>query len=238
MISPEQIDFAQDVSYLISEPPPSYTAAISDAPPCYEILQSSIHNQGLVISSLDFWPVKEPSRPSGHSKLEAPAIPVHPMTPPSIDFNDTSTFRQAGKKANKKTQQKASQDKWADDDGDGTNPGGEGGDNTGGGNGGGTGGGGGSNNGDGGAGDDGGGDEWNFGGGKKKKKGKKGKNAIDEEEEQKEKEEEEKRKNEEGGLSGANDLSWMDDAVGKPDEEWAGVTSTDKKGKKNKKGKV
>ncbi|KAL8929908.1 MAG: hypothetical protein Q9208_001052 [Pyrenodesmia sp. 3 TL-2023] len=167
------------------------------------------------------------------------------MKPIQIDFDDSSTFRQAkGKGAAKKAQKQADQAKWADDGGDGANEGGNAGDNPGGA---GAGGGGGSNNGDGGAGDDGGGwDDWATGGGKKKKKkGKKGKNEEEDEEKDKEEdgqkdkeEEEEKKEKEANGGAGANDLSWMEDTIAKPDDEWAGFATTDKKGKKSKKGKA
>ncbi|KAL8938145.1 MAG: hypothetical protein Q9216_004047 [Gyalolechia sp. 2 TL-2023] len=224
------------------EPPPPYTTAVTDAPPSYEIHRLPNTSQDTTNLKSKTWHGKDNRAfPWPTGRLQTPTPPILSMTPASIDFNDTSTFRQAAKKKDKKAQQKAAQDKWADDGGDGANGGGEGGDNTGGGGeggGAGGGGGGGSNNGDGGAGEDGGGDEWNTGGGKKKKKGKKNKNTIDEEEEQKEKEEEEKKGMAESGMGEGQDLSWMDDPVGKPGDEWAGFTSTEKKGKKNKKGKV
>ncbi|KAL8828751.1 MAG: hypothetical protein Q9170_006472, partial [Blastenia crenularia] len=236
-------NLAQDAPYLVIDPPPTYTAAVKDTPPCYQLLQVPITRPEPSTEVSEAWQVKDDQRIPRLTGLQTPTSPIFLMKPAAIDFGDTSTFRQAGKKAAKKTQQKASQDKWADNAGEGANEGGN--DNAGGGgDGGGGGAGGGSNNGDGGAGDDGGGDdgggdEWNFGGGKKKKKGKKNKNALDEEEEEKEKEEEEKKKKKEAnGMSGAQDLSWMDDAVGKPDDEWGAFTTTDKKGKKNKKGKT
>lgn len=227
-----------DAACIDIELPPPYTATITDAPPTYELLQLPTPEQNSIAlksetrkgedHSIFPWPAR---------RVHTPTLPIIPMTPAAIDFNDTSTFRQAAKKNAKK---KATQGSWADDAGEGANDGGEGAGNAGGGGeggGGGGGGAGGSNNGDGGAGDDGGGDEWNFGGGKKKKKGKKGKNAIEEEEEQKEKEEEEKKKMEDS-TGGGQDLSWMDDPAGKPEDEWATFTGTEKKGKKNKKGKI
>ena len=155
------------------------------------------------------------------------------MTAVAIDLNDTSTFRQCAKKK----KQAAKSSDWPDEPaGEGANEGAEGGDNAGGGAAGGA-----ANNGDGGAGDDGGGgDDWNFGGSGKKKKRKKGKNAVDEEEEKKKKEEEEeeKKQKEEEEAGGADPLDWMKDGDTKPDDDWGGFASTDKKGKKNKKGKV
>ncbi|KAI4173662.1 MAG: hypothetical protein LQ343_002837 [Gyalolechia ehrenbergii] len=237
----ELSDLVCDAPHLDVEPPPPYAAAVTDAPPCYEIPRLPTLVQKVANLKSETWQGEErPIFPWPPRRLQISTPPILPMTPAAIDFHDTSAFRQAAKKNAKKAQQRANRDKWADDGGDGANEGGEGGDNAGGGGegGGGGGGGGGSSNGDGGAGDDGGGDEWNLGGGKKKKKGKKGKNAIDEEQEQKEKEEEEKRKMAEDGTGGGQDLSWMDDPVGKPDDEWAGFNSAEKKSKKNKKGKV
>lgn len=161
------------------------------------------------------------------------------MTPVTVDLNHTSTFRQVGKNSKKKQAAKSSD--WPDESDAGANRGAEGGDNAGGGAGGGA-----ANNGDGGAGDDGGGaDDWNYGSGKKKK-GKKGKNAVDEEEEKKRKEEEEERKRKEEEeeeednheAAGADPLDWMKDGDTKPENDWAGFASTDKKGRKSMKGKV
>ncbi|KAL8938758.1 MAG: hypothetical protein Q9211_003064 [Gyalolechia sp. 1 TL-2023] len=240
--STELSNLASDVSYLDVEPPPPYTAVVTDVPPCYETLRLPIPRHNTATRKSQTWQVEDrPLSPWPATRLQTPAPPILPMTPAAIDFKDTSTFRQAPNKKSKKAQQKASQDKWADDSGEGANEKGEGGGNSGGGGESGRGGGGaggGSNNGDGGAGDDGGGDDWNPGGGKKKKKGKKGKNAIEEEEEQREKEEEDKKKKAEDGEDEAQDLSWMDGPVGKPHDEWADFTSAEKKGKKNKKGKV
>ncbi|KAL8697429.1 MAG: hypothetical protein Q9224_002318, partial [Gallowayella concinna] len=74
----------------------------------------------------------------------------------------------------------------------------------------------------------------------KKKKGKKGKNAVDEEEEKRKKEEEEQNpKDEEEGTAEADPLEWMLEGDTKPaDDDWGGFTTTDKKSKKNKKGKA
>ncbi|KAL9598208.1 MAG: hypothetical protein Q9219_004628 [cf. Caloplaca sp. 3 TL-2023] len=239
VIIAELLDFNHNAPYLAPDPPPTYAAAVADSPPCYDLLEPPISSYDSVPRTSNTFPTKNPSKFPWLPSLPPPTFLPPPMTPAAVDFNDSSTFRQAGKKNNKKSQQKANNDNWGDDGGNGANEAGEGGDNAGGGGegGGGGGGAGGDKNGDGGAGDDGGGDDWNFGGGKKKKKGKKGKNAVDEEEEQKEKEEEEKRKKEEENNTGGQDLSWMNDPVAKPDDEWAGFTSTDKKGKKNKKGK-
>ncbi|KAL8913149.1 MAG: hypothetical protein Q9171_001943 [Xanthocarpia ochracea] len=218
------------------DPPPPYSASVTDAPPCYQSLQPLPYHQKPAAESLcqyryqnyniSLWPELHTSQPL-----------IHPMTPPAIDLNDTSTFRQVG---GKKKKQAAKSTDWPDEGDGGAKDGAEGADNAGGGAGG-----GGANNGDGGAGagdDGGGGDEWNFGGGGKKgKKNKKGKNAVDEDEEKRKKEEEEERKRkeeEEEDAGGAGALDWMNDGDTKPDDDWGGFTSTDKKGKKNKKGKT
>ncbi|KAL8712338.1 MAG: hypothetical protein Q9220_003489 [cf. Caloplaca sp. 1 TL-2023] len=225
----ELLDFVEKTEHLDIEPPPPYSDSIADAPPCYDTV-----------------PLAQPDKDSASRRFQSQGSDdclkpqwllehFHSMTPPAIDFDDTSNFRQVAGKKKKQAQKQADQAKWADDGEEGANEGGEGGENAGGG-----GGGGGSNNGDGGGGDDGwGGDDWNTGGGGKKKKGKKGKNAIDEEEEKKKKEEEEeKKRREEEGANGADPLAWMIDEEAKPDNEWGDFGSTDKKGKKNKKGKT
>ncbi|KAL8734788.1 MAG: hypothetical protein Q9181_003049 [Wetmoreana brouardii] len=207
------------------EPPPPYSAAIKDAPPCYDTLQLLHYHQSPVTQYCSKW--------QWHIDFILISPPISFMTPVAIDLNDTSNFRQAVSRNKKKAQKQADQARWADNGDEGAKDGGDGGDNAGGG-----GGAGGSNNGDGGAGDDGGWDDWNTGGGKKKK-GKKGKNAVDEEEEKKKKEEEEeKKRKEEEGSGAADPLAWMNDEATKADDDWAGFTSTDKKGKKNKKNKA
>ncbi|KAL8907078.1 MAG: hypothetical protein Q9207_001619 [Kuettlingeria erythrocarpa] len=234
----ELLGLVQDTLCPVVEPPPPYTSTVTDAPPSYgnrERPQRLSLPQRFITGH-----VQHDCQAQSHTGLPGLPPPIYSMKPIQIDLEDSSAFRQAkGKGAAKKAQKQADQAKWADDGGDNANEGGNAGDNTGGGGGGGAGGGGGSNNGDGGAGDDGGGwDDWNTGGGKKnKKKGKKGKNGGEEEEKEKEEEEEKKNKEANGG-AGANDLAWMDDTAAKPDDEWEGFTSTDKKGKKNKKGKA
>ncbi|KAL8958647.1 MAG: hypothetical protein Q9193_004339 [Seirophora villosa] len=224
-------DLAQNTCDPPVDPPPPYTFTLVDAPPSYDTLHLFPPSPTAQIPDIRQNP--HYSKCQWRAELRMPIPPIYPMTPVELDFHDTSTFRQAKGKSQKKAQKQAEQAKWADDGGEGANEGGEGGDKAGGGGGG---GGGGSNNGDGGAGDDGGGgDDWNTGGGKKNKKGKKGKKVVEEEEEEKEKEEE-KKPQEGNGVGGANDLSWMDD---KPAvDDWGGFTATEKKGKKNKKAKV
>ncbi|KAL8950125.1 MAG: hypothetical protein Q9222_003825 [Ikaeria aurantiellina] len=230
----ELLDFAEHPEGLDIEPPPPYSDSIADAPPRYYTLQLVQPDEDSANQSFQPSKSNDYFKPQWHAERYVQTPPIHFMTPPAIDFNDTSSFRQVPSKKKKQQQKQADQAKWADDGDEGANEGGEGGENAGGG------GGGGSNNGDGGGGDDGwGGDDWNTGGGGKKKKGKKGKNAVDEEEEKKKKEEEEeKKRKDEEGADGADPLAWMIDEEVKPDDEWGAFASTDKKGKKNKKGKA
>ncbi|KAI4203776.1 MAG: hypothetical protein LQ350_001602 [Teloschistes chrysophthalmus] len=216
------------------EPPPSYSASVADSPPHYSSLSCAVLQYSP--SVLNF---EDCLKRQWQATLHIFPLPMQSTTPAAIDWDGTSSFRQAMAKKNKKAQQQAEQAKWEDE---ATKGGGDGGDDAGAGGGGG-GGGGGSNNGDGGAGDDGGGDDWNFGGGKKKK-GKKGKNALDEEEEKKKEEEkrkkeeeEEEKKRKDGETNGAADpLAWMNDGNTKADDDWGGFTpANDKKGKKSKK---
>ena len=225
------------------DPPPSYHDTIHDpappaylpsshTPPCYRVTEKSLLDRFRRLADLQ-------------SHLHS----LTPMPNPTVDFGDTSNFiTTAGKKAAKKAAKAAQQNKWANDSGDeGNKEGGEGEENGGGGDGGGNAGGGAGGD----DGRDGGGwDDWNMGGGKKKK-GKKGNKAV-EEEEAKKKEEEEKQQQEEeeereqaqaaaaaaaaGG--GGGDLSWANAAASNPTDEWGAFTTTAKKGKKAKKGKV
>ncbi|KAI4140053.1 MAG: hypothetical protein LQ341_003981, partial [Variospora aurantia] len=243
--STELFDLAQNTFGPPVEAPPPYTVTLVDAPPSYDTLHLLPPNA--IIQTSNTYQKSTHSECQWRAKLQTPAPPIYPMTLVELDYNDTSTFRQVkGKTNQKKAQKQADRAKWADDGGEGANEGGEGGENAGSGGGG---GGGGSNNGDGGAGDDGGGwDDWNTGGGKKNKKGKKGKKGLEEEEEEKKakeeeekkaKEEEEKKAKEGTDVGGANDLSWMNDTSAKlADDDWGGFTATEKKGKKNKKGKA
>ncbi|KAI4281809.1 MAG: hypothetical protein L6R38_003406 [Xanthoria sp. 2 TBL-2021] len=231
-ICAELLNSAVNAPWLDIDPPPPYSASVADVPPCYQPLHPLPYQQNSAPEDLSRHRYKAYHSPSWRAELHA-APPILPMTSVAIDLNDTSTCRQVG--GNKKKKQAAKWSDWPDEpDAGGANGGAEGGDNAGGGAGGGA-----ANNGDGGAGDDGGGgDDWNFGSGKKKK-GKKGKNAVDEEEEKKKKEEEEERKRkEEEEAAAADPLDWMKDGDTKPDDDWGGSASTDKKGKKNKKGKV
>ncbi len=160
-----------------------------------------------------------------------PHNPSNSMTALGIDFDDTSNFRQAAGKKAKKAQSQAQKSKWADDGDEGNKDGGEGDGNGGEG--------GGSNNGDGGAGNGGGGgDDWNdWDTGNKKKIGKK---AKEEEKKKKQEEEDDEKKEEEdtAAANGTNALSWADDANGDLGDDWGGFTTTTKKDKKGKKGKV
>ncbi|KAL8673467.1 MAG: hypothetical protein Q9168_002109 [Polycauliona sp. 1 TL-2023] len=227
----ELLNFTAGAPSLDTDPPPPYSDSLVDVPPSYQFAQELPDQQESTPKNPCQRQSKDYPSPSWRSDLQTFQPPLPPMTPVAVDLNDTSAFRQvAGKK---KKNQAAKGSDWPDEPADGgaANGGAEGGDNAGGGA---------ANNGDGGAGDDGGGGEdWNFGGGKKKK-GKKGKNAVDEEEEKKKKEEEEEQKRKEEEEAGAADpLDWMNGADAKPpDDDWAGFASTDKKGKKNKKGKV
>ncbi|KAL8983808.1 MAG: hypothetical protein Q9205_002045 [Flavoplaca limonia] len=232
-ISAELLETAANAPSLAIDPPPPYSASIVDLPPSYQSLQPLPYQQKDTPENLCQNQNKHHPSQSWCVKLLTAEPLLRPMTPIAIDLNDTSAFRQVG---NKKKKQAAKSSDWPEGPADagGANGGAEGGDNAGGGAGGGA-----ANNGDGGAGDDGGGgDDWNTGGGKKKK-GKKGRNAVDEEEEKKKKEEEEeKKRKEEEEATGADPLDWANDGGTKPDDDWAGFTSTDKKGKKSKKGKV
>ncbi|KAL8752966.1 MAG: hypothetical protein Q9199_005373 [Rusavskia elegans] len=234
-ICAELLNSAANAPLLDIDPPPPYSASVADVPPCYQSLHPLPYQQDSAPEDLCRLRYEAYHSPSWRAELHTPP-PILPMTPVAIDLNDTSTFRQVG---NKKKKQAAKSSDWPDEpDAGGVNGGAEGGDNPGGGAGGGA-----ANNGDDGAGDDGGGgDDWNSGSGKKKKKGKKGKNAVDEEEEKKkeeeEEEEEERKRKEEEEAAGADPLDWMKDGDTKPDDDWGGFASTDKKGKKNKKGKV
>lgn len=202
------------------ELPPSYHESIADEPPYYE----SVENPASVQP-----PYKQQTSPSVYEYVPLDKSPDS-MTAPGIDFDDTSTFRQAAGKKAKKAQQQAQKSKWADDGEEGNKDAGEGDGNGGEG--------GGSNNGDGGAGDGGGGgDDWNgWDTGNKKNKGKKSK---EEEKKKQEEEEEEKRREEDAAAAnGTNALSWADDANGDLGDDWGGFTTTTKKDKKGKKGKV
>ena len=216
--------------------PPSYLDSTTDTPPPYaevDLRKLLDDVEGLITTkpktyALQFQPKSEP-------KLPICKDPIKPMTTPSIDFDDTSTFRQAkgkGKGAGKAQKQANKNSCDSGDEGNkeagGTEENGGGGDEAGG-----TGGDGGGD-----GGDAGGGDDWNdWNAPPKKKKGKKGKGGVDEEEEKRKKEEEEKKEMEQEDA--ANDpLSWADPGEANQDEDWGGFTSTAKKGKKGKKDKV
>ncbi|KAI9874854.1 MAG: hypothetical protein M1830_009203 [Pleopsidium flavum] len=233
-LSVELLDVTSSTPAPYGAPPPSYHDAVADAPPDYTTTDS------LAEASNDQRRSSPPCTGARCPERTTSSLLKGPMTPPVVDFGDTSTFKtHGGAKKKKQAQKKADQAKWANsDDEEGNKEGGEGEENGGGA--------GGSSNGDGGAG---GGDDddwWDSG---KKTKGKKGKGGIDEEEEKRKKEEEEKKKKEEDeqqkqeeddAANGGNALSWAD-SVGdaNPDDEWAGFAATTKKGKKNnKKGKA
>ena len=204
------------------EPPPSYSDSITDEPPNYDCIDDLALAQ--VARS---YPVPPPAycyRPTNT------AVPLDQMTTPDIDFGDTSNIRQVAKKKEKQQKKQADAAKYNDEGGDGNAEGAEGGEENGGG------GEGGGNNGDGGAGDDGGGgDDWGGWDVGKKKKGKKAK----EEEKKKQEEEEEDRRKEEEDAKANGKLDWADDANGDVGDDWGGfTTTTTKKGKKDKKGKV
>jgi len=215
-------------------PPPSYHDAVADAPPDYTTADI------LAEAHIDERRSSPPYPGARRQEQETSSLLKDPMTPPAVDFGDTSSFQTHGNaKKKKQAQKQADQAKWANSDAEeGNKEAGEGEENGGGA--------GGSNNGDGGGGGD--DDDWWDPG--KKKKGKKGRGGVDEEEEKRKKEEEEEKKKEEedekqkqeedAAANGDNALSWAD-SVGdaNPDDEWAGFTATTKKGKKNnKKGKV
>lgn len=220
------------------DPPPSYIESQADTLPEYARIDPSIYSHAQFTHPLS------PKQADAHIQelkfrlLDEKSI-LHSMTVPVIDFDDSSNFRQAAGKKQKKAQNAANKSKWADG-GEGNEDGADGGEDGGGGGGG---GGDGSNNGDGAAGgaggDGGGGDDWgnDWNAPSKKKKGKKGKAVEEEEEEEKKKQEEEeqKKKDEENAANGGS-LDWANEGGAKDD--WGGFTSTAKKGKKNKKDKV
>ena len=200
------------------EPPPPYNQSAIDPPPPYE------PHAPLTVTSKRDAQNTFGIRPPPYE--DVPPLP-NPMPKQDVDFDDFSTFRQAGAKQKKKAQKQADQAKWFDSGDEGNNEEGNGGDGDGAGGGG---------NGDGGAGgDDGGGDDWNDWNVGKKKKGKKAKEEEkkkqEEEEEAKKKEEEEKSHKSKGA-----DLSWADED---PGDDWgAFATTTAKKDKKDKKKKA
>ena len=207
------------------EPPlPSYNDSVADLPPSYDLKEDLASDQ-LASKRLDIPPTYDYTQQSIISSPE-------PMTAPDIDFGDISNFRQAAGKKAKKAAKQASQAKWADDGDGGSKDGGDGEENGEGGGGG----GGGSNGGDGGGGDGGGGgddwDDWDTG--KNKKKGKKAKD----DEKKKQEEEEAKKKEEEEAAKNNNPLSWADEGNDDAGDDWGGFTTTTKKDKKGKKGKV
>lgn len=219
------------------EPPPSYNDSIADEPPSYDCTGDIALAQ-----AARYYPVPPPAY---IYKSTSTILPPDQMTTPGIDFGDTSNFRQVGKKRDKQQKKQADAAKWNDEGGEGNAEGGEGGEENG------DGGAGGGNNGDGGAGDDGGGgDDWDAWDTGKKKKGKKAKEEKkkqeeeekkkqEEEEKQKQEEEEEKKRKEEEEANGAGILDWADDANGDVGDDWGAFkTTTTKKGKKDKKGKV
>ena len=214
------------------EPPPSYNDSIADELPNYDC----VGDLALAKAACDY--LVPP--PAYSYKSANSVVPLNQMTTPDIDFGDTSNFRQApNKKKDKQQKKQADAARWNDEAGEGTAEGGEGGEDNGGG------GAGGGNNGDGGAGDGGGGgDEWGGWDTGRKKKGKKAKEEEkkkqEEEEEKKRKaEEEEKKRKEEEEANGEGTLDWADDTNGDVSQDWgAFTTSTTKKGKKDKKGKV
>ena len=213
--------------------PPPYCDLVSPEPPNYD-------NIGFSDSVKPAYQLQEVPPAYDYLPQQAGRSPKS-MTDPNIDFQYTSTVRQAAGKKAKKAQKAADQAKWADN-GDEDNKEGAAGEDNGGGEGG------GGNGGDGGAGGDGGeggggDDDWNdWGASSKKKKGKKAKEEEkkkkEEEEERKRKEEEEEKKKqeEEEAANGTNALSWADETNG--DDDWGGFTTASKKDKKGKKGKV
>lgn len=220
VLSPDSSGFTSSPHF---EPPPSYTESIADEPPSYDCTDDLVLAQ-----AARYYPIPPPAYFYKHASS---ILPPDQMTTPDIDFGDTSNFRQTGNKKKDKQQKKqADAAKWNDDGGEGNAEGGEGGEENGGGEGG------GGNNGDGGAGDDGGGgDDWSGWDAGKKKKGKKAK----EEEKKKQEEEEEKKRKEEEEANGDGKLDWADDANGDAGDDWGGfTTTTTKKGKKDKKGKI
>lgn len=220
-MSVELLEVAENTPSPYGSPPPSYHEAITDAPPDYTSTDSLAHCHSI---NFDI-PFLAP-KGGGDRQLKDPLPLPGLMSPPAINFDDTSNTRSHGANKKKQMQKKANQAKWAESDDEGNKDDGNGEENGGGG--------GGSNHGDGGAGDD--GDDWDTG---KKKKGKKGKQNVDEEEEKKKKEEEEqKKKEEEEAANGGDPFSWVDGGDANPDDESGGFTTAGKKGKKGKKGKV
>ena len=222
-MSVELLEVAENTPSPYGSPPPTYHEVITDAPPDYTstdcLARCHIINPSVLSPTS-----KSRDRPS---KDPLPLTGL--MSPPAINFDDTSNIQSHGSKKKKQTQKKANHAKWANSDDEGNKEDGNDEENGGGG--------GGSNHGDGGAdggaGDD--GDDWDTG----KKKGKKGKQNVDEEEEKKNKEEEEQRKkDEEEAASGGNPLTWVDGGDANPDDECGGFMAAGKKGKKGKKGKV
>lgn len=202
------------------EPSPSYYEPIADEVPHYDFAENPASVQP---------PYKQQTPPPAYDYVPQ-HISSDSMTAPGINFDDTSTFRQAAGKKAKKAQQQAQKSKWADDGDEGNKDGGEG--NGDGGEGG------GGNNGDGGAGGGGGGgDDWNdWDTGNKKNKSRK---AKEEEKKKQEEEEEEKRKEEDAAAAnGTNVLAWADDSNGDLGDDWGSFTATTKKDKKGKNGKV
>ena len=216
--------------------PPSYLDSTRDTPPPYaevDLKKLLGDFESIITASFTRSTAKSPPRPEPLVRYHED--PIQSMTTPSIDFDDTSNFRQAAKKGKGgggKAQKQANKNSWGSGDegnkdaggGDGDGAAGDGGGNA-----------------AGGAGGDGGdgGDEWNdWSAPGKKKKGKKGKGGVDEEEEKKRKEEEEEKEKEQEDAAKANPLSWADSGNPSQDDEWGGFTSTTKKGKKGKKDKV
>ena len=219
--------------------PPSYLDSTSDAPPPYaEVDVRKLLDDVESIITASFTRSLPPSPPRPEPRIRHPKDPIKPMNTPSIDFDDTSSFRQAkkNKAGGGKAQKQANKNSWGSDDegnkdaggGEGDGASGDGGNNAAGGAGG--------DGGDGG--DGGGGDEWNdWNAPSKKKKAKKGKGGVDEEEEKKKKEEEEMEKEQEEAAN-PDPLSWANTGNPSQDDDWGGFTSTTKKGKKGKKDKV
>lgn len=219
-MSVELLEVAENTPSPYGSPPPSYREAIADAPPDYTSTDCLAHCQAINPSVLF------PASKGGNRRSNDPPLPIGLMSPPAINFDDTSSFQSHGAKKKKQAQKKANQAKWADPDDEGNKEDGNAEENGGGG--------GDSNHGDGGAGDD--DDDWDTG---KKKKGKQ-QNVDEEEEEEKKRKEEEKQKmkDEEEAARGGDPLSWADGGEANPADEWGGFMAAGKKGKKAKKGKV
>ena len=226
------------------EQPPSYTDVIDDKPPSYAEVNLAAFNCALIDTQLSLGRKILGGYPGTKAKLDWQdnSSLLNPMPVPSVDFEKTSNLREVANKKAKKAAKAANQARWGDSGDEGNKDGGDGeenGDH-----------GGGNNNGAGGAGgaggdggDGGGDDEWNDWNAPKKKKGKKGKGGLDEEEEKRKKEEEEeKRKQEEEKkqeeAANSSTLPWANGGDANPNDEWGVSTTTNKAGKKNKKGKV